>query len=92
MRLGRISGIGRVRLEFTVSMRFPDQQTLINLNKSSNNKLIDLIVLKGDSDELDENLKSWEIISVSSQLIEIDLEFEEPLYVSQGYNRDRLVV
>lgn len=73
-------------------MRFPDQQTLINLNKSSNNKLIDLIVLKGDSDELDENLKSWEIISVSSQLIEIDLEFEEPLYVSQGYNRDRLVV
>ena len=73
-------------------MRFPDLQTLIDLNKSSNNKLIDLIVLKGDYDELDENLKSWEIISVSSQLIEIDLVFEEPLYVSQGYKRDRLVV
>ena len=84
MRLGRISGIGRVRLEFTVPMRFPDLQTLIDLNKSSNNKLIDLIVLKGDYDEPDENLKSWEIISVSSQLIEIDMEFEKPLYVSQG--------
>ena len=84
MRLGRISGIGRVRLEFTVPMRFPDLQTLIDLNKSNNNKLIDLIVLKGDYDEPDENLKSWEIISVSSQLIEIDMEFEKPLYVSQG--------
>ena len=73
-------------------MRFPDLQTLIDLNKSSNNKHIDLIVLKGDYDEPDENLKSWEIISVSSQLIEIDLVFEEPLYVSQGYKRDRLVV
>ena len=65
-------------------MRFPDLQTLIDLNKSNNNKLIDLIVLKGDYDEPDENLKSWEIISVSSQLIEIDMEFEKPLYVSQG--------
>lgn len=73
-------------------MRFPDLQTLIDLNKSSNNKLIDLIVLKGDYDEPDENLKSWEIISVSSQLIEIDMEFEKPLYVSQGFKRDRLVV
>ena len=55
-------------------------------------KLIDLAVYKGDEDIKDENLKSWEIVSVNPTLIEIDLTFYKPLYVSQGYESDRLIV
>ena len=46
---------------------------------------------KGDELIEDENLLSWEIVSVSSTLIEIDLEFENPVQVSQGDNNDRLI-
>ena len=55
-------------------------------------KLTDLVVYKGDEDIEDENLKSWEIVSVNPTLIEIDLTFYKPLYVSQDYERDRLIV
>ena len=46
--------------------------------------LIDIVMFKGEEEELDQNLGSWEIVSVSDTLIEIDLHFEEPLQVSQG--------
>ena len=39
-------------------------------------------MLKGDSDEQNENLQDWKIVSVSSELIEIDLGFANPLEVS----------
>ena len=40
----------------------------------------------------DENLLDWEIVSVSPHLIEIDLTFAKPLYVSQGVERDKLIM
>ena len=49
-------------------------------------------MLKGDSDEQNENLEVWQIVSVSSELIEIDLNFVKPLEVSQGEAKDRLIV
>ena len=48
-------------------------------------------MIKGDEDVKDDNLRSWKIISVSPTLIEIDLEFENPVQVSQGDNNDRLI-
>ena len=75
-------------------MSFPSTQEFIELNKLSKNNLIDLYVLKGDEEEVtrDPNLKSWEIVSVSSTWIEIDLIFHEPLLVSQGSEYDKLVI
>ena len=47
--------------------------------------MIEILMIKGDEDdEVDENLTNWEIASVSQKLIEIDLEFSNPLGVSQG--------
>ena len=54
--------------------------------------MIDLIMIDGDEDVIDENLIDWKIASVSDKLIEIDLRFQEPLMVSQGENYDKLIV
>ena len=73
-------------------MQFPDKEEFIELNNSTNSHLIDIKMLKGDSDEQNENLQDWQIVSVSSELIEIDLNFANPLEVSQGEAKDRLIV
>ena len=49
-------------------------------------------MMKSDEDEIDDNLTSWEIVSVNEKLIEVDLNFRDPLLVSQGDAYDRLVV
>ena len=46
------------------------------------------MVINGDTEGLDSNLQSWEIVSVDSKLIEIDMLFARPLQVSQGEVRD----
>lgn len=46
------------------------------------------MVISGDTEELDSNLQGWEIVSVDSKLIEIDITFAKPLQVSQGDVRD----
>ena len=48
----------------------------------SNNRLIDVAMISLDDQKYDENLKSWSILEVSSQAIEIQLEFSDPLKVS----------
>ena len=49
-------------------------------------------MFKGDEDKVDDNLIGWKVVSVTKTLIEIDLEFRDPLGVSQGENFDRLFV
>ena len=49
-------------------------------------------MFKGEEEKVDANLKSWEIVSVSSKLIEIDLTFVKPLQVSAGSESDKLIV
>ena len=87
-------------------MIFPSFEEFVEMNKrsftnsalrqlspdSDTTKLIDLVMYRGDEDVEDENLASWEIVSVSPTLIEIDLTFHKSLYVSQGYESDRLIV
>ena len=92
VRLGKITGNGRVRLEFTNPMMLPGKSKLIELNEKSEKKMIDLFMIDGDEDVIDENLTDWMIESVSEKLIEIDLKFQEPLMVSQGENYDKLIV
>ena len=45
-------------------MKFPSKEEFIELNRSSENGLIDLLMYKYDEDELDDSLESWEIVSV----------------------------
>ena len=58
MRLGTISFGGNLEVEFTNKMYFPTE----NLQQLS--ELIDVIMISGDGNNLDENLKSWKIKSV----------------------------
>ena len=73
-------------------MNFPKIEDFIALNKSSKYEMLDLMMYKGDEDEEDDNLLSWEIKTVSPTLIEIDLTFERPLDVSQGDAYDKLLI
>ena len=92
LRLGKISSDGRIRLEFPNSISFPSKEEFVDINHKSNNELIDLVVYKGDEELLNDNLIGWEIVSVSSKLIEIDLNFEKPLLVSHGEAYDKLII
>ena len=49
-------------------------------------------MLRGDDEVEDGNLLSWNIVSVGDKLIEIDLNFDQPLQVSQGDESDKLIV
>ena len=70
----------------------PSKEEFIELNDNSCEKLIDLVVYKGDELVEDENLLRWEIVSVEEELIEIDLFFERPLHVSQQDDPEKLIV
>ena len=69
--------------DFTTKMQFPDD--FVQLVKDSQEdaiKLIEIIMLNGETEEIDQNLKTWTIDSVSSSRIKISLEFENPTHVS----------
>ena len=49
-------------------------------------------MINGDTEEIDQNLISWSVISASSTNIDIRTEYENPLYVSSGYSADYLIL
>ena len=73
-------------------MDFPSTREFVLDNEKSNNKLLNVMMLSGEDEAIDPNLLSWTINTVSSQLIEIKLEFERPLEISQGDEPEKLVV
>ena len=73
-------------------MKFPDTDTFNKANVESKNKLLDVMMLSGDNEMIDDNLKDWKLISVTSSEITVDVEYENPLLVSQGDIPDILVV
>ena len=48
------------------------------------NKILDLIMIEGETNQPDDNLISWKLVSVSSTKLEIELEYRMPIEVSQG--------
>ena len=48
-------------------MSFPSTEEFIEIDREADNKLIDLVILKGEEDVEDENLRSWTIVSVSEK-------------------------
>ena len=49
-------------------------------------------MLNGDTEEIDQNLRSWNVISADSTLIDIRLDFEKPALVSSGFEHDLLFI
>ena len=92
MQIGEISADGAVNVEFTNQMDFPSTREFVLDNEKSNNKLLNVMMLSGEDEAIDPNLLSWTFNTVSSQQIEIKLEFERPLEISQGDEPEKLVV
>ena len=72
-------------------MMFPENLASM-INEKSSDKLLEVMVLNGDSEEIDKNLRSWSVTSTSSTNIDISLEFEKPILVSTGSSPDMLVI
>ena len=49
-------------------------------------------MLNGDTEEVDNNLNSFSVTSVTSTEIKFALNFEKPINVSQGYYPDVLII
>ena len=92
LRLGAVSLNGQVEIDFTKRMNFPETTDFVTLNTAESNLFLNITMLSGNSQEIDDNLVSWTVSSVSKRLIRLELEFESPLEVSQGDNPDILVV
>ena len=73
-------------------MNFPSKEEFIRQNKEKLYGLLNVFMLSGEDEAIDDNLTSWEIKSVEALLISIDLEFESPLLVSSGDLPEQIVV
>ena len=72
-------------------MKFPENFASI-INERSSDKLLEIMALNGDSEEIDKNLRSWTVTSASSSRIDISLDFEKPILVSTGDFPDILII
>ena len=65
-------------------MSFPSTAEFIKLNTKKQNELLNVMMLSGADETVDENLVSWKITSVQPSQISVELEFKSPVQVSQG--------
>ena len=93
IRISRVSNYRTVDIEFTKKMNFPSMEKFIELNNRADKaKLLDVMMISKDDEEIDENLIDWSITSVSQRLITLKLVFEDPFDVSNGDLPDELVI
>ena len=81
-----------VEIEFTNSMFLPEYEEFNKVNSEQNYRLLNVFMLNGDEQAIDENLTSWTVKSVTSKRISIQLEFQSPLQVSQGDQPDQIAI
>ena len=55
-----ISKQGNFILEFTNQMEFPEDLASL-INESSNGKLLEILMINGNTEEIDKNLSSWTV-------------------------------
>ena len=86
-------------MKFTDAIEFSDNiKELIMDSKGTDNPLINIIMLSGETEDIDKNLLGWTKLdrrirsSVISTEIVIDLEFESKLEVSQSDDPDNLFI
>ena len=73
-------------------MQFPDNLASLINDSASNNKLLEIVMINGDTQEIDTNLQQWTVTETSSTQIYISLTFENPLFVSQGDEADIILI
>ena len=64
VRLGMITANRRVMIDFTNPMNLPPLTVFVEQNELLNNELLNVMMLSGETDEIDENLTSWKIVQV----------------------------
>ena len=57
-------------------MNFPDTEKFIQLNEESELALLNILMISGENEGINQNLLSWTIVEVTSKKIDIDLEFD----------------
>ena len=55
-------------------------------------KVLDLVMISGKTKQPNDNMIGWKLISAEPTKLEVDLEFREPLEVSQGDIPDKLLI
>ena len=73
-------------------MNFPNITDFIEKNNAKEKELLNVAMISGDDESIDTNLVSWNISSITSRLITLELEFSTPLAVSSGEIPDRLAI
>ena len=87
MRIVKITGAGVVNIEFTNVMEFPDNlKDLINEQATKledakrylrgNDNYISLMMVSKNEEEATDNLASWEVTSVTSKGMDLQLDFK----------------
>ena len=92
MRISEISTYRRCTIDFTNQMDFPGTAEFIEQNDESELSLLSVSMISGDNESVDQNLSSWTITEVTSEKIEIELQFDSPLAVSQGDTPDKIAI
>ena len=64
VRLGKITEFREVMIDFTNPMNFPTLTDFVNSNEEANHDLLNVMMLSGDSEEIDDNLIAWKTIAV----------------------------
>ena len=72
-------------------MKFPENLASL-INENASQLLLEILLINGDTEEIDKNLRSWTVTSVSSTKIDIDLTFEKPIIISTGDFPDILLI
>ena len=92
VRLGKITEFREVMIDFTNPINLPSLKNFITRNEEANHELLNVMMLSGDSEEIDENLIAWKITAVEPKQIRVELEFQSAIKVSQGEMPDKIVV
>ena len=81
-----------MRLKFTNKMKLPENFASIINDSTKDKKLLEIVMINGDSQEIDKNLRAWTVSKASSTQIDISLTFDKPLSVSQGDSPDIILI
>lgn len=96
VRLSKISVTGRVSLLFTKEMVITAEirDNLMPKNQTAAESQVPILRLEmmlSDNETMAQNFKDWQVVTVTSTEISIDLNLKDKNVVSQGYNPDMLL-
>ena len=96
VRLEKFTNSGRLRLRITSSLQIP-QETLVLLAQDENliSDMITVAVKRYEEEELEEDASiqfSWDLVQMDGDAIDIKLNFDAPLSISQDDEADLIYI